>query len=265
MQEFSAGTAVTLTVQHSNNGSALTLTDLKYQVLDAYGEELVALVSVPGFNPAVTSTNITIDSATNSTTEKVDVRQVNLQLITSGGTYNQTIYYKIIGDVTKLTPMVDSFMTFPESIIVRAKMSENLKYFDALTDDLKAVALQNSFEKIVKIRYKFNTTSSSTVGTDISTMTAEQFKALPAAFQEALKKAQLAQSDALVESSPVRDKIRDGIISETIGESSMFFRQTDIISTNGKFPGVADASYEYLKDWVWKSATSAQIWRIGRA
>jgi hypothetical protein len=268
MEEFAAGTDVFITFAHSNNGSELNVTDLQYQVLDSAGEVLIDYATAPSFDPAATSTIITILKQFNATQDKIDVRQVNVALVTSAGTYKQTVYYKLIGDVTKLTPMVDSYMTFPESVIVRAKMSDQLEYFDALPDNLKAVALENSFANLKKLRFNPAITGStsrcSTTGLDISAYSYDQFKTLPIGLQNALKKAQIAEANVLVENSPIRDKIRAGIISETIGESSMFFKQGGSVGGT-KYPGLSDDAYAHLSEFVFKSATNAQIWHLRRA
>ena len=264
MEEFAAGTDVFITIPHVSNGNNLDVTDLQYQVLDAYGEELIAFTTAPSFDPAASSTMITVLATYNNSAQKIDVRQLNVKLVTAQGTYKQTILYKLVGDVTKLTPMVDSFMTYPESVIIRAKLSEDLKFFDMLTDEIKAVALENAYERIIKSKFDFAPIGRCQErGTDISTYTLDQFKTLPVAFQEAVKKAQLVEANMLVENSPIREKIRTGIVSETIGESSMFFRQSAV--GGSKLTNMSDEAYSHIKDWIWWSATNAQIWRLARA
>ncbi len=266
MESFAAGTQVTLTINHANNGNALTLTDLQVQVVDTDGVELAPFATPVGFNPSNTSTQVTIAGSLNQTSEKIDVRQINVKLVSASDTYNQTIYYKLEGDLTKLTPMVDSFMTFPESVVVRARMSDDLEYFDELPDALKAVALENAFTNLVKIGFNgqiYATPTVSTCAVYIKDFTAEQLKALNPKFLLALKKAQIAEANVLVEHSPVRDKIRQGIISETIGESSMFFKQGAVPGT--KVAGMSDEAYGAMSDFIYKSTTSAQIWKLGRA
>jgi hypothetical protein len=207
MEEYSAGTDVTIVADHSYNGTSLTLTDLQFQVLDSLGTVLLDYATPAGFNPADTSTSITIDSTYNTSTEKVDVRQVNIRLITAGGTYTNSIFYKLLGDLTKLTVMIDSFMTFPESVITRAKMSEKLEWFDALTDPLKATALSNSFESIYKMGFKQVTTTTVDTPLYVNAYTETQFRNLPSGMQLALKRAQIAQANAMVENSPIRRKL----------------------------------------------------------
>lgn len=264
MEEFAAGTDITLTVQHSYNGASLAVTDLQYQVVDSQGNILVDFTTPVGFNPANSATSIPILKANNQTSDKVDVRQVNINLVTSAGTYKNTVFYKLLGDLTKLVVMTDSFMTFPEAVVARVKMSDRLEYYDALPDAIKAVALENSFKTLMKLSFK-QPVSTSCEPYSLKGLTESQFRALPVDFTTALKRAQIVQCDAIVENSPIRDKIREGIISETIGESSMFFKQSTNIGSNVKFPGVDDKAYELLSAYLFTSGASAQIWRLNRA
>lgn len=266
MEEFAAGTDVFLTFPHTHNGNSLTVTDLQYQVLDSHGTILIDYATAPSFDPAATSTIITVLKQFNASTDKIDVRQINVSFVTATGTYKETVYYKLIGDVTKLTVMKDSFMTYPESVVVRAKMSDKLEYFDLLPDGMKATALENAFETLKKLKFnpaKCGGSSRAERGLDISSYSADQFKTLPMELQTALKKAQIVEANVLVEASPIREKIRAGIISETIGESSMFFKQG--ATGNSKYPGLSDEAYVYLSAFVFKSATNAQIWHLRRA
>jgi hypothetical protein len=258
MLEFASNTTITITVPHEYLGNQLTLTDMKYEVLDADSNVLVAKTSVPGFSAAEASTVVTISAATNTTTAKRDVRLLNCYLINADGEYIVSQVYMLKGNQLILTPLLDSFMTFADSMLTRVRMAEDQEYFDSLTDELKAIALEEAFNRICKLKFKVGTT----IITDIKALTVEAFSALDAGFLLALKKAQIAEANMIVENSPIRDKIRAGIISETIGESSMFFSRS---MPSGKFHGLADDSYDYLKPYVYRDVTSSQTWKIGRA
>ena len=258
MLEFASNTTITISIPHTYQGTDLTLTAMQYEVLDADSTVLVAKTSVPGFSTAMTSTDVVIASAANTTTAKRDVRLLNCYLVTADGEYVVPQVYMLKGNQLILTPLVDSFMTYADSVLTRARMAEEQEYFDSLSDDLKAVALEEAFNRIAKLKFKVGTT----VITDIKTLTLAAYQALDADFLLALKKAQIAEANMIVENSPIRDKIRAGIISETIGESSMFFSRS---MPSGKFHGLADDSYDYIKPYVYRDVTSSQVWKIGRA
>jgi hypothetical protein len=258
MLEFASNTTVEITVPHSYNDTALTLTNMQYEVLDADSTVLVAKTDVSGFNGALTETVVTISASANTTTAKRDVRLLNCYLVAASGEYIVSQVYMLKGNQLVLTPLTDSFMTFPDSLLTRARMAEDQEYFDSLTDELKAVSLEEAFNRMVKLKFKVG----DTVITDIKSLTVNDYQALSSDFLLALKKAQVAEANAIVENSPIRDKIRSGIISETIGESSMFFTRS---MPSGKFHGLSDDAYEYIKPWVYRDVSSAQTWTLGRA
>lgn len=258
MLEFASNTAITIAVPHQYNGATLTLTNMQYEVLDANSTVLVAKTNVTGFNGALTSTNINISAVANTTTAKRDVRLLNCYLINASGEYIVSQVYMLKGNQLVLTPLVDSFMTFPDSVLTRARMAEEQEYFDELTDELKAVSLEEAFSRIAKLKFRVGTT----IITDIKTLELPAFQALEADFQLALKKAQVAEANNIVEQSPIRDKIRSGVISETIGESSMFFSRT---MPSGKFHGLSDDAFEYIKPYIYRDIAGYATWHIGRA
>lgn len=258
MLEFASNTTVTITVPHQYNDVDLTLTDLQYEVLDADSVVLVARTTVTGFDPALTETDINIAAAVNATTAKRDVRLLNCYLVTASGEYIVSQVYMLKGNQLVLTPLVDSFMTFADSVLTRARMAEEQEFYDMLTDELKAVSLEEAFSRISKLKFRVG----DTIITNVKDLTISTFKALEPDFLLALKKAQIAEANNIVEMSPIRDKIRSGVVSETIGESSMFFARS---MPSGKFHGLSDDTYEYIKPFIYRDIASSQTWKIGRA
>lgn len=258
MLEFASNTAIVIPIEHKYNGVALTLTNMQYEVLDADSVVLQAKTDVPGFNASNATTQVNISEAINTTAAKRDARLLNCYLVTATGEYIVTQVYVLTGNQLNLTPLEDSFMTFADSVLTRFKMAEEQEYYDSLSDEIKAVALEEAFNRIRKLKFRIGTT----IITDIKSLSLSAFQALDADFLLALKKAQIAEANNIVENSPIRDKIRSGVISETIGESSMFFSRT---LPSGKFHGLADDTYEYIKPYVYRDITSSQTWKLGRA
>jgi hypothetical protein len=258
MEEFASNTDVQIEVPYEYNGNALTLTGFEYEVLDATSTVLLPRQADPTFSASDTSSILTIPEAINTTTAKRDVRLLNCYLITTAGEYIVSQVYLLKGNQLLLTPLTDSFMTFPQSLLTRAGMAEPQEYFDALSDELKAVALEESFNRIAKCKFKVGTTTI----LDIKALTLSEFNALDASFLNDLRKAQIAEANLIVENSPIRDKIRAGIISETIGESSMFFKQSGVPVSRS---GLSDDAELYLKRWLYLDTGSSQTWRLNRA
>jgi hypothetical protein len=258
MLEFASNTEVEIEIPYEYNGSSLTLTGFEYELLDANSEVIQARIADENFNASTSSSVLTIPVASNTTTAKRDVRLLNCYLINAAGTFIVPQVYLLKGNQLNLTPLTDSFMTYSQAVLTRVGMAESQDYYDALTDELKAVALEESFTRLAKLKFKVGTTEI----LDIKSLTLSAFNALNADFHSDIRKAQIAEANAIVEASPVRDKIRAGIISETIGESSMFFRQAGVPVTRS---GVSDDAEQYLKKWLWLDSASSMTWRLNRA
>lgn len=257
MLEFASNTEIEIAVDYEYNGSPLTLTGFEYEVLDADSGTVLARQADPNFNTTNTSSILTIPATANTTTAKRDVRLLNAYLITDNGTYVVPQVYLLKGNQLELTTLTDSFMTYPQAVLTRAGMSGTFDYYDALTEELKAVALEVAFDKIANLQFVVDTI----VYSDIKTLTVPAFTALNANFLKAIRQAQIAEANSVVENSPIRDKIRAGIISETIGESSMFFKQSGILATA---TGLCDDAEEILKKWIYKDIASSMTWTLSR-
>lgn len=259
MPEFASNTTITINIPYEYNGNTLTLTNFEYELSDANSVVLLPRQADPNFNPANTSSDIIIDAALNASTEKRDVRMLTCYLTTADGEFIIPQVYTLKGNSLLLTPLVDSFMTYPESVLVRSKIAEEMAFYDALTPELAVIALENSFDKLSGLKFQIGTT----VISDIKSLTLAAYNALDANFLLAIKKVQIIEANLIVENSPIRDKIRAGIISETIGESSMFFRQSG--APSGRFSELSDDSYALLSRYLYKDVSSAQIWKVNRA
>jgi hypothetical protein len=55
------------------------------------------------------------------------------------------------GNVLSFTPLTDSFMTYPQSVLVRVQWLKTKVISTHSTDELKAVALEESFNRISKL------------------------------------------------------------------------------------------------------------------
>ena len=257
MLEFASNTEITIEVPYEYNSTLLTLTGFEYEVLDANSNVVLDRQADTNFDAANQASTLTIPASANSTTAKRDVRLLNAYLITASGTFVVPQVYLLKGNQLELTPLTDSFMTYTQAVLTRAAMAEPQDYFDAINPELQAVALEEAFERLAKVKFKVGTT----IISDIKSLSVATFEALDPNFLTDLRKAQIAEANIIVENSPIRDKIRAGIISETIGESSMFFRQSGTPITSS---GLSDDAENYLKKWLYSEKTNSQIWRINR-
>lgn len=150
--------------------------------------------------------------------------------------------YFVLVDAAPLKLMTNSLMTYPEALSMRQGFGPVLDGWDSVDDRVeRQSALAQAFSNLCRIRYavplpegvRHSDFAGYGTGTDLifdarrrvtlTTLTLEDFDALSPQFQTAIRRAQLVEADVLLGGDMVGRKRRDGIISETIGESSTFF------------------------------------------
>lgn len=258
---YTAGTDVTLTVPipTDTDGNTVTPTAISYSVTDAAGVAIVTGVSVtlPTPDPSATTLAVVIpaidntlipvavDPLTGSVPFKSirDLRVVTVTVTWATGTLDNTQSY-IINNASPLIRMVNSFITWPETILARYEMS-NLDGWDAASDPERVAALGLAWKNMLSLRYRFPIGVASQsrimdfygssvdnvfgrifmVMADISFYNAADFAAWPQLFTQALTRAQMAEANNILLGDPIGDKRNAGVLSETTGESSMSFRK----------------------------------------
>jgi hypothetical protein len=127
-----------------------------------------------------------------------------------------------------------------------ARDMPSLKSWAAADDDTKAAALINAYSKLsrVQLRYEkpragFEVATTSRPwppGRDIcdhdvvirpgawAHITKDDFLAMPDGFRKAVRAAQLIEANEIMTDSPFEQRHRAGVISETVGESSIMLR-----------------------------------------
>ncbi len=234
MNFYPEGYTVEVTVNFTDlNGSPVTPTGMTAALYD--GEEVLiqdfgSLVIAPGS----TSRVVVIGSAFNnlSGSEPRELRVLKAVLTTAFGNITHTLAYAIEDEQT-VQIMTNSFMTPFQAEIIAAD-HVNLNGWDAADSTRRRAALVEAYRRIIAIPMRYNLRNE--LGQEIpneerfisrdawTEMTAEAFRELPSRLQRALKMAQLLEANELLAGDSVTRKHRAGVISETIGESSITLR-----------------------------------------
>lgn len=169
-------------------------------------------------------------------------REIVVFLETAGGEIELRDYFLLVA-AQPLSLMVNSFVTYPEVLAIRAGFGPTLDGWDATIDrDTRSSALADAYERLLRMSFKVpfldpqvhaSSYAAYGTGTDLPFdyarrirlrgLMIEQFDQLAPAFTKAVKRAQLIEANVILGGDIVGKKRRDGIISETIGESSAFF------------------------------------------
>ncbi|MER9176319.1 hypothetical protein NKH72_22325 [Mesorhizobium sp. M0955] len=212
------------------NGGAVVPTAVKAVLYDGE-DQLVYDFGDQAFAPGDTSLNVTVPAAYNVLEDGIssDARILRIILVTPAGEIRRASSY-IIQSETRLVIMQNSFMTL-EAAEILARDTPNLTGWNGASDDQRYAGLINAYHKLIRIpmRYKMLPTADrwcEPCETIVrwGDITSDQFQDMPADFRRAVRSAQLMQADDLLENNPITKRHRDGIISETVGDSSIMLR-----------------------------------------
>jgi hypothetical protein len=194
--------------------------------------------------------SITVPSSQNQlpTGTPHGLRQAVTSFTTSDGVYTDTQTY-ILKSSAPLIRMVNSFILEPETYVTRFEMPP-MPAWDQAQDDDRIAALTSAYRNMVQLRYRYPIGIASqsriidfgglsiddvygrlyAVIADMAFFHELDYNGWPDSFQQALKRAQMAEANVLLQGDPVGDKRRQGIETETVGESSMTFRKIPDVS-----------------------------------
>lgn len=243
------------------SGSAIAATAAGWELFDERGN-LIASDVVTGYAGGDVAFTIPADKMALADGKTSSGREIVVTLETDDGDVELRDYFVLAG-AHALAVMDNSFMSYVEAIRWRGEFA-SMDAWDAAPRERRLAAMTEAYRRICKIAFKVpganldgtnvNKANYGT-GTDegwfwgsrvrISTLTASQFDALPEAFTRAVKRAQLVEANVLLGGDPIGSKRKQGLVSETIGESSMFFQSRPYLNLP-----VTKEAYEELRRFI---------------
>lgn len=246
------------------SGAAIVPTDITAALYDGEDMLLMSFGSVV-FDPAGVEVPVVIHGALNTLQgeELQEVRRLEVKLTHAAGTVIKSHAYAIEAEQS-LQIMRNSFMTY-DTALLTARQFVNLTAFSGDLEARQKAALVEAFRRICNLSMLY--TVSDVDGQIVSThkvaaanwhlVDADVFQTqFPTHFKRALRAAQLAEADELLQGNVVARKQQQGIASETIGESSVTFRDGFGGSGSG---GIGATALALLSGYLDRSV------RIGRA
>lgn len=239
MNSYPESSPYNLEIRHQDpTGFPLTPAQITVALYDQDDNLIVNFGNIP-FVADAGLTNFVIPGSYNQLSGLVDeLRVIQIALkADSGAIYRNRVVYLITAE-RKLVIMENSFMSLEAADLLTRQMV-NVGALTAAVDDVRIAALVEAFNRITQIRlgYSDNTQFVSRfdaicpvrgeVILDASVwkdMTKEAFLALPSNFIAALRKAQILEANEIMSGDDISRRQRAGIISETIGESSIMLR-----------------------------------------
>ncbi len=231
------------------NGAVLFPSAVAVAVTDEAGV-LVSTAPTVAAPTTGSTVSVALGSAYNTlaTGELIKLRRVKFTMTTTAGVFIVAYEY-VVRSATPLVKMVNSFMTLPEATLTRYQLPK-ADGWDASDEDQRIAAMISAYKNLLQLRYRFRIGQNSqsrivdvygssveslngriySVINDMSSYAAGDFDSWTPEFQEALRRAQVAEADTMLAGDVVGDKRRQGIVAEKTGEASMQFRNVpDII------------------------------------
>jgi hypothetical protein len=265
---------VTVSVAFTDlNGAPVTPSAVRAVLYDGADELVVDFGSLP-FDVSEGRKDIVIPAAFNvlGDGETTAARILRVALVTAAGEIRRSSSYLIEGEF-RLVLMQNSFITI-EAAEILARDMPNMFGWSGSDQETRCAALVNAYHRLTRIPMKFRTAETPLQyinegfysrpyhwTKDLlwndgsipelvipapawSSIDAEEFMAFPADFRRKVRMAQVAEANDILENDVTNRRHRQGIISETVGESSIMLR-------GGRLNlGISSAALEYLSGHV---------------
>lgn len=150
-----------------------------------------------------------------------DIRIICLKAKTKTGAVFSLEYAYGLTIADPLQVGVNSFMTYRQAQKMAMDMPK-LNNWEATSQSQRISALLEAKQRICRLAFDFGQNQPD-MTKNLEDLSVEDFEALPIKFKTALKKAQLAEANDVLEVDSIAERRRQGLILETIGEVKQMF------------------------------------------
>ncbi len=229
------------------NGAAVTPTAVSAVLTDGEDTEVVDFGALP-FDAAEGQKLISIPKEFNRLNGEIRAARIlRVKIETEQGTIPRSFSYAIEAE-QRLVPMVNTFQTL-EAAEFAALETPNATGWNVASEPQKLAALTEAYRRLTLIPMRFavyregagsfsngwradwnsiaprELMSERVIERDVwHEVTLDQFNDFPIAFKKALRRAQFIEANEILQGDAVSKKHRAGIVTETIGESSVTLR-----------------------------------------
>lgn len=241
MQRYVAETEVK--VQINVAAELGTITALSYRVTDENDVEIVAKTALPLSALESGVATVTVAAEFNGLVGMpVGYRNVELYVTGANGSSRASVGYIVEGENPLVEPL-NSFVGLSAAEFLAAQFTDLLGWDNASRDQRinalirAANALRHMtfsiprsddqedevFTTVVPEHYE---SSEYSKFFSIDSLSADEYARLPVRFKTALKRAQVIEANFLLGGDPIEQVRSQGLMSQTVGESSQFYRAT---------------------------------------
>lgn len=221
MQVVEPGSSANITIELSHDGIDLDAASVTYSLYDGNDVELIAATPVSDFTVGNTAVTITIDAQYHQPavpSHYTDARQLVLDVVDTDGNLTKLRHVYVLAAL----PIAFMNRSYQSLALAQATAFDipNLNAWSTATEVEQRGALIEAFNRIGRLRFNVD----GTYYTDINEQTQAQMLELPSVFLDKLRRAQVIEADVILGGDSVAQKRLDGLLSETVGESSKMWR-----------------------------------------
>jgi len=263
MNTYQSGTIVTVVMPlvDSSNNPVVPLS-VSFRVLDELDAVLIAQtfltvalgdtgisVQIPAEFNTLSPPSINTNDGANSGNPVISLtglREVEMTMITTTGSIISKAQYIIKNFATSLVLLQNSFQTFNLAILTSSNMP-NIDGWNAAADnDLGYFVRWPRDPDAQNYLNWYNSRNEIIVPRLWQVMTTQRWYAYyPEAFRQAMRSAQVAEADQILQGDIIAKKRKEGLFSEKIGESSVMFRAGKPLDM-----GISREALEYISGYV---------------
>lgn len=238
MESYLAGQPVSVTVPLvDSSGAAVSALSLEYRLIDQNETELAPKAPITTFTDGDTSATVLISAPLNAlgVGESRGLRVVELYAVTEAGSLKIDYSYFIESEEV-LVEAVNSFQNYSNAVFISYEIP-NIEGWSSASKRDRVAALISAWRSIGQLCFRYfhddglTTIVSGATYSDITSLTPDQWSAVPAAFKEAIRRAQILEADYMLGGDELGDVRRAGLMSKTVGESKQFFRTTKAVES----------------------------------
>lgn len=244
MDTYRANSTISLVIPLVNDeGVTLTPISVNVRVIDEVGAEVMPN-SVSEFVLGADTVSVVINQTYNtlSTGALKGMRVIELTTTAADGSTDFIQYPYILEVESGLVMMVNSYQTLNQAKLVATDMAELAAWESAKDAQLKAAMIE-AYHRIGKL--KFIDSGFDDWIPSINKLSAADFATLPPLFITAIRRAQVAEADAILGGDPIAKKREEGLMSDSVGQSSIMFRPGKPLAL-----GISKQALNQLGGWV---------------
>lgn len=176
-------------------------------------------------------------------------RHIDLYVENTEGTFIEFIEYFLVGEI-KLEIMKNSYQTYGEAQLTATSCSDMQSWIQEYPREDKISSLVSAFYKMGQLCFKVD----DRVINNLNSLSKSDFLSLNPNFVNAIRRAQVIESNALSAYNIGDMMKRQGVLSSTIGETSQMFKTGNTAINKLSYTAINE-----LTGWLYRNVT------IGRA